>query len=53
MIDQNIAAGSKVRELRGFLFLTVIMIPSIAVAVVFGYGLLIWMYQLVQGPPTY
>jgi nitrate reductase NapE len=53
MMDKDTATGSKSSELRGFLVLTVIMAPVVAVAVVFGYGFLIWMYQLVQGPPTY
>lgn len=52
-MENNSAATSKRRELRGFLFLTVIMAPVVAVAVVSGYGFLVWMYQLVQGPPTY
>ncbi len=43
----------KGRELRGFLFLTVVFAPVLAVAIVGGYGLLIWMYQLIQGPPSY
>ena len=53
MMEKDTATGSRRRELRGFLFLTVIMAPAVAIAVVVGYGFLIWMYQLVQGPPTY
>jgi len=34
-----------------FLFLTVILAPVIAVAVVGGYGFLIWIYQMFMGPP--
>jgi len=53
MVEKSIADNSKRRELSGFLFLTVILAPLVAVAVVAGYGFLIWTYQLIQGPPTY
>ena len=53
MAEEIVADNSKRRELRGFIFLTVIFAPALAVAIVGGYGFLIWMYQLVQGPPTY
>jgi nitrate reductase NapE len=36
-------------ELRTFLFLTVVMAPVIAVAVVGGWGFIVWMYQLITG----
>ena len=48
----DLAAGeSRSREKRVFLFLTVVLAPMIAVALVGTYGLLIWLYQMVQGPP--
>lgn len=53
MIEDNVADKSKRRELRGFIFLTVILAPALAVALVGGYGFLIWMHQLIQGPPAY
>ncbi len=53
MEQENVANLNKRRELWGFLFLTVILAPALAVAIVGGYGFLVWMYQLVQGPPTY
>jgi periplasmic nitrate reductase NapE len=40
------------RETRVFIFLTVVLAPLIAVAVVGTYGLVIWLYQMVMGPPT-
>jgi nitrate reductase NapE len=40
------------RELLVFLFLTVVLAPVLAVAIVGGYGFAVWMYQLVSGPPT-
>ena len=38
-------------EFRSWLFLTAIMAPVLAVAVVSGYGLIVWMVQLIGGPP--
>ena len=38
-------------ELRAFLFLTVVLAPVLAVMIVGGYGFLVWMYEVVTGPP--
>lgn len=38
-------------ELFAFLILAVVIWPAIAVAVVGGFGFLVWMWQLVFGPP--
>ena len=46
---QNI---QKKKELNAFIFLTVILAPLLAVAIVGGYGLLIWLYQFFTGPPA-
>jgi len=40
-------------ELRSFLFLTVVMAPILSVVIVGGYGFLVWMIQLINGPPTH
>jgi nitrate reductase NapE len=42
---------TKMQELRSFLFLSIVMAPVIAGTVVAGYGFLVWMYQLIAGPP--
>jgi nitrate reductase NapE len=42
---------SKAQELRSFLFLSVVMAPILAVIVVGGYGFLVWMVQIMLGPP--
>jgi len=42
---------SKSQELRSFLFLAVVMAPVLAVIFVSGYGFIVWMYQLIAGPP--
>ena len=38
-------------EFRTWLFLSLIMAPILAVLIVSGYGFLVWMYQLLAGPP--
>jgi len=43
---------TKKRELRAFLFITVLLAPLIAVALVGSYGLIIWVFQMIAGPPT-
>jgi nitrate reductase NapE len=42
---------SKAEELRAFLLLAVVMAPVLAGAIVSGYGFLVWMIQLIAGPP--
>lgn len=42
----------KRRELTVFLFLTFILAPILAVVIVAGYGFLVWMYQMIAGPPS-
>jgi len=44
-------SNTKNRELRAFLALAVVLAPVLAVIVVTGYGFLVWMAQLVAGPP--
>ncbi|MGL4315359.1 MAG: periplasmic nitrate reductase, NapE protein [Pseudomonas sp.] len=43
--------GSKVKETRLFLFLVICLFPILSVAVVGGFGFIVWMYQLIAGPP--
>jgi nitrate reductase NapE len=38
-------------EIFAFLFLTAVLMPAGAVATVGGYGLAVWVYQLLAGPP--
>ena len=42
---------TKTQEWRSFLFLSVVMAPVLAVIIVAGWGFLVWMFQLVAGPP--
>jgi len=38
-------------EVFAFLFLTAVLMPALTVAVVGSYGLVVWVYQMVAGPP--
>lgn len=42
---------SRGRELAMFLFLSVVLAPVLAVAVVGGYGFVVWILQMIYGPP--
>lgn len=44
-------SAGRQRDLFAFLFLTVFLAPLLAVAVVGGFGFLIWIIQLIAGPP--
>ena len=49
------SAGAKLRrteEFRTWFFLTFVMAPVLAVLIVSGYGFLVWMYQVIAGPPS-
>lgn len=40
------------RELKAFLFLTVVLTPVVTIAVIGGWGFLVWMFQtFISGPP--
>lgn len=38
-------------EIFAFLFLTAVLLPAFAVATVGSYGLAVWIYQTIAGPP--
>jgi len=42
---------SRRAELVAFVALAILIWPVLAVSIVGGYGFLVWMYQLVFGPP--
>ncbi len=44
--------ASERAELKAFLFLTVVLAPVLAGAIVATYGFAIWVYQMFAGPPT-
>ncbi len=51
MTVESNGKGDRRRELKAFLFLTVILGPALAVAIVGGYGFAIWIGQILLGPP--
>jgi nitrate reductase NapE len=51
-VDHSAPPSTRSEELRSFLFLTIVMAPVLAVMIVGGYGFVVWMYQLVAGPPA-
>ena len=44
--------ATKSEERRAFVLLAVVLFPVLSVAVVGGYGFLVWMFQIINGPPT-
>lgn len=46
-----VAPPSRRQELFAFIALAVLIWPVLAVGLVGGYGFLVWMYQIVFGPP--
>jgi nitrate reductase NapE len=43
--------STKTEEWRSFVFLAVVMAPVLASLIVAGYGFIVWMTQLLVGPP--
>lgn len=50
MTDET-APRTRSQELRAFLFLSAVMAPVLAVVIVAGFGFVVWMVQVVAGPP--
>ena len=50
-MNDNNQPSTKAQEFRGFLLLTTVLAPILTGVIVTGYGVLVWMYQLVAGPP--
>ncbi len=49
--DTATGQEEKRRELWLFLVVTLIVFPLIAVGVVGGYGFVVWVFQMIAGPP--
>ena len=43
--------GRRKQELTVFLVLTLLLAPALAITTVGGYGLAVWVYQMIAGPP--
>ncbi len=50
-VNEPMARATRAQELRTFLFLSVVLAPVLAVVTVAGYGFLVWMVQMISGPP--
>ena len=46
------APATKGQERLAFLLLAVVLFPVLSIAFVGGFGFLIWMFQIINGPPT-
>jgi nitrate reductase NapE len=49
--DMNDRVRRRRMEVYAFLFLTAVLMPALAIATVGGYGLSVWVYQMLAGPP--
>lgn len=45
------AVPSRSQELLAFLVLAILIWPIIAIAVVGGWGFVVWIFQMIAGPP--
>jgi nitrate reductase NapE len=43
--------GRRKQELAVFLVLTLLLAPVLAITTIGGYGLAVWVYQMIAGPP--
>jgi nitrate reductase NapE len=50
--DEKPDQYTKAQELRSFLFLWIVMAPALAGIIIAGYGFLVWMFQVIAGPPA-
>jgi nitrate reductase NapE len=48
----SVPVADRKSEFKAFLFLTVVMVPALAGIVIGTYGLGVWIYQMLTGPPT-
>ena len=49
--DTNARPRRRRMEIFAFLLLTAVIMPALAVATVGSYGLAVWVYQIIAGPP--
>ena len=53
MVHDPFTDPTRSEEWRTFLLLTIVLAPVMTVACIGGYGFLVWMAQLIFGPPTH
>ena len=49
---ENNQSTSKKEERNAFIFLTVFLAPILSVIIVGGFGFMVWISQIIFGPPT-
>jgi nitrate reductase NapE len=49
--DAHVRPRRRRMEIFAFLFLTAVVMPALAVVTVGSYGLAVWIYQMMAGPP--
>ena len=47
----NGTVASRREEIRAFFLLALVLVPVFAVLFVAGYGFIVWVYQMIAGPP--
>lgn len=52
MMTESPPRVRKSQEAWAFVLLTIVLFPVLAVGVVAGWGFIVWMWQLVAGPPS-
>lgn len=52
MSDVEHPESEKKQELSLFLILTVVLAPILSISLIGFYGLFIWIFQILGGPPT-
>ena len=50
-LEATAHSSRRTLELRVFVVLAVLLAPVLSVAAVGGYGLAVWTYQMIAGPP--
>jgi len=48
---ETVSTPSRREEFSAFIILAILIWPVLAVGIVGGYGFLVWMWQIVFGPP--
>ncbi len=51
--QNSLDSVEKKQELRLFLFIVIFLFPLLSIALVGGFGFIIWISQLILGPPSY
>ncbi|MGY6520035.1 MAG: periplasmic nitrate reductase, NapE protein [Lysobacteraceae bacterium] len=50
--DNEVQGDQRRWELGVFMLVVAVVIPLVTVGIVAGYGFLVWMWQIINGPPT-